>query len=285
MSSFQCHYCDEPLDEGRALCPKCRRWQPSTILDNPRAPREDKDPSVLLSDVESAEKSRIDVGPFNLIFGGGIVQTSVTLIGGAPGAGKSTLLLQLSDIIATRTKREVLYIASEEALTEIRLRADRLKLKQKALVRMVPAMSGEGNIAKILSRHKPSAIILDSLQGFANEDHELSVRICNDIKKTAVMLGAPGIIISHVTKDQDFAGVMKLQHAVDALVTFSVDEEFGDVRTLEVQKNRNGRAFVRLDLEMTETGLVTVELEDEEEEEEEEEEEKPKQSKTKLKAR
>ena len=256
-----CYFCSHRLEDNKFLCPVCHHWQQDTKISNSGPPPDlAEDMSVLLSDVESAEKDRLSVGVFNEIFGGkepraGIVRTSTVLIGGKPG-----------EVIIASTQREVLYIASEEDLPEIKSRAERLGLKHGHLLRMVPAMSGDVKLESILANRRPSAIILDSLQGFANEDLELSVQLCVTLKKFAVTLQAPVIISSQVNKDEDFAGLNKLQHAVDELVTFRVDEEFGQIRYLEVLKNRNGRAFVELRLEMTERGLIVSPEEDETEE-------------------
>lgn len=90
------------------------------------------------------------------------------------------------------------------------------------------------------------------------------------------MQHAPALISQHVTKDMALAGLMSLQHEVDATMTFFPDtDRIGPdgeaVRVLEVIKNRNGRAFVEVQFEMTKRGLVKlVEVEEDEEDEEEE---------------
>ncbi len=62
----------------------------------------------------------------NRVLGGGIVAGSIVLIAGEPGIGKSTLFLQdalqLKDIIT-------LYISGEESEQQIKMRADRLQIK------------------------------------------------------------------------------------------------------------------------------------------------------------
>ena len=52
---------------------------------------------------------------------------SVLLLGGDPGIGKSTLLIQVAATLA-RAKQRAVYISGEEAVAQVRLRAERLGL-------------------------------------------------------------------------------------------------------------------------------------------------------------
>ena len=62
----------------------------------------------------------------NRVLGGGLVPGSVVLIGGEPGIGKSTLMLQ----VALNCKGiKVLYISGEESEQQIRMRAERIGIK------------------------------------------------------------------------------------------------------------------------------------------------------------
>ena len=57
----------------------------------------------------------------NRVLGGGLVQGSLTLIGGEPGIGKSTLVLQT---VLRLAGQKVLYISGEESVRQLKLRAD-----------------------------------------------------------------------------------------------------------------------------------------------------------------
>jgi predicted ATP-dependent serine protease len=131
-------------------------------------------------------------------------------------------------------------------------------------------MSGEvESVPEILKNRKPGAIIVDSVNGFVNNDNAKAVEFCLQMKKFSMEFKAPSIIISHVTKGDDFAGLMTLQHAVDTLMTLNPDEVTG-IRTLEVLKNRFGRAFITSQYEMNEDGLSIIELDEDEEYEDDE---------------
>src|SRR3546814_3299195 len=80
-----------------------------------------------------------DVCSSDLALGGGLVAGSATLIGGDPGIGKSTLLLQAAAKMAMRGLT-IAYISGEEAVDQVRLRAQRLGLGQ-SLVQLASATS------------------------------------------------------------------------------------------------------------------------------------------------
>ena len=250
---MNCQICDNKMPPGKWKCPSCGAYQSDGKSIT-------SDESILLSEVKSAEDDRLDIGPYNFIWGGGLTRSSVTLFGGMPGAGKSTILLQILDTINKTIKRESMYIATEEALPAIKARADRLGVSPQ--VRMVPAMSGVADIGAILMYRKPCAIVIDSLQGLIGSDEQMGVQLLSTIKKFSVTLEAPSIVISHVNKAGDYAGLMTFQHAVDTLLVLSPDED--GIRTLEVQKNRYGRAFIESQFEMTEHGLIPIENEENE---------------------
>ncbi len=68
-------------------------------------------------------------GELNRVLGGGIVSGSLVLIGGQPGIGKSTLMLQ----IALSLDLKVLYISGEESEEQIKMRADRIGIKNHSI--------------------------------------------------------------------------------------------------------------------------------------------------------
>ena len=89
--------------------------------------RRDRVAPAVLSEVTVGEETRISTGMGELdrVLGGGIVQGSLTLVGGDPGIGKSTLLLQVCRNLSARG-HSVLYISGEESPAQIKMRADRI---------------------------------------------------------------------------------------------------------------------------------------------------------------
>ena len=90
------------------------------------------------------------IAEFDRVCGGGLVVGSALLIGGDPGIGKSTLLLQVAAALA-RQNTACAYISGEEALDQVRLRAERLGLGD-APVQLTAATSVRDIVAKYLAR-------------------------------------------------------------------------------------------------------------------------------------
>jgi len=278
-----CKQCGHKFDTSKAMCTSCGFWNTPSGDDG-------KDQTILLSEVSETPITKIVTGPWDKCFsdsssGGGIATTSVTLIGGAPGAGKSTLSLQLADKISARMQREILYVGAEESVNEIKNRAMRLKLESMSLMRMHP-MGSNAELGDILLNRRPCAIILDSLPGLVS-DPEMAVELCKRFKSYAVELDSPVIIIDHITKQDDFAGLMQLQHAVDTTLSLFPTPDYSMcrceikcedgkhfIRELSTIKNRYGPANVMMDLEMSAKGLIVglgayIETDDDEDEDEE----------------
>ena len=104
---FFCQNCGYESSKWMGQCPGCREWNSfveETVNKTPHmgvagaqsARRSRAVPSVL-ADITIREDDRVSTGIKELdrVLGGGIVQGSMTLVGGDPGIGKSTLLLQV----------------------------------------------------------------------------------------------------------------------------------------------------------------------------------------------
>jgi DNA repair protein RadA/Sms len=257
ISGQPCSFCGRIFGKNLSKCPRCKTKAGSTSLDRGH--------TMLLSDAAGKPPARISTGPWDRCWGpangrdpDGIVTTSVSLIGGLRGGGKSTLSLQLCDNIAKKVGREVLYICSEEDIPEVQLRAERIKIACKHLIRGLTTTTGTesfGQLESILAQYQPCAIILDSIPGLMGPDQAGAVDLCKLMKTYSVKLKAPSILIDHVNKDGDFAGKEELQHTPDTCITLFPRPGQENVRVLTTEKNRFGQAFVSVALEMTETGL------------------------------
>ena len=78
-----------------------------------------------LKEIVAGDEQRIDMHDeeLNRVLGGGLVEGSLTLIGGEPGIGKSTLVLQT---VLRLADKKVLYISGEESSRQLKMRADRI---------------------------------------------------------------------------------------------------------------------------------------------------------------
>ena len=112
---FFCQNCGYESTKWLGQCPGCREWNTfveetidKTELKNTgngakRDRREASEPCVL-SEIAIREENKTLTGIKELdrVLGGGIVQGSLTLVGGDPGIGKSTLLLQVCHNLSRR---------------------------------------------------------------------------------------------------------------------------------------------------------------------------------------
>lgn len=235
----------------------CRAWLHAR-LDKPDTNREARSPdgTILLANVKHEQLKRTSTGfrAFDLCLGGGLLDTTVGLLGGEPGAGKSTASLQIACYSAA-PGNQVMYVGAEEPESVIRLRADRLALPNLEHVRIFPpSIIGQTDLAFALRAHKTRFMVLDSLQGFCGQDMRAQVNLAHAIKALCMELGILAIIITHINKGESFAGLMDLQHEVDwtALLRSTGD---GEVRELYTEKNRGGVGHVSRELLMTAQGL------------------------------
>ena len=117
-----------------------------------RAPRKGRKFALepLTGETHDAPRLASGIAEFDRVTGGGFVRGSVLLLGGDPGIGKSTLLLQVAAALARAGHRAV-YISGEEAVAQVRMRAERLGLAD-APVELAAETSVEDIIATLVGR-------------------------------------------------------------------------------------------------------------------------------------
>lgn len=217
----------------------------------------------LIKEIDNDGQLRIKTGitEVDRVFGGGIVDGSLTLIGGDPGIGKSTLLLQMCDALADKAG-VVLYVSGEESASQIKMRANRLNLKGSAMY-----LVSETNMSQIQShvtRIKPKFLVIDSIQTVYDEEVSSApgsvsqVRECTSVfmelsKKEGICI----FLVGHVTKEGAIAGPRVLEHMVDTVLYFEGDKHH-TYRVIRAIKNRFGSTNEIGLFEMRESGLKEV---------------------------
>lgn len=275
INQQKCSHCGHQFSREKVQCPSCKAWN----MNSAEEAGASEDDTVLLSEVQDGTISRLKTGPWDYVFGGnektgfGIVDTSVALLGGGPGAGKSTLSLSIADSISGQSGRESLFIGAEQSEAELKLMAKRLKLKNMHLMRILK-LGSQTPLQDVIEKYKAAAVIVDSLNALGVDDNE-AVEMCKIFKEYAVQYHSPFIVISHVNKAGDFAGLEALQHQVDGTFSFfkqNDDDDLG-IRELVTIKNRNGPSNRKAYFEMEETGLRHITPEELEELEEDDDDE------------
>jgi DNA repair protein RadA/Sms len=191
-----------------------------------------------------------------------LVRGSVLLVGGDPGIGKSTLLIQVAAALARNGQRSI-YISGEEAVAQVRLRAERLALSD-AKVELASETSVEDILATLSSGKTPRLVVIDSIQTMWTDVAESSPGTVTQVRSSAQALiryakktGACIVLVGHVTKDGQIAGPRVVEHMVDAVMSFEGDGAH-QFRILRAVKNRFGPTDEIGVFEMTGLGLREV---------------------------
>ena len=218
---------------------------------------------VLYKDIKEAGKERIrtSIEELNPVFGGGVVLGSLVLIGGEPGIGKSTLLLQMSRDFALQGEK-VLYVSGEESLDQVKIRGERLGLRNGNLY-----LLAETNLERIISHAEklnPRVLILDSVQAVFSSKLSSSpgtisqVReVANQVFRFAKKGQVSSFLIGHITKEGSLAGPKSLEHMVDVVLYFEGERDHS-YRVLRALKNRFGPVSELALFEMGAKGLKAI---------------------------
>ncbi len=269
--SFVCQNCGAVYGRWQGKCDACGEW--NTIgeenADAPpagpgRAPRKGRPFALepLAGEVHDAPRLSSGIAELDRVTGGGFVRGSVLLVGGDPGIGKSTLLIQAAAALARGGHRAV-YISGEEAVAQVRLRAERLGLSQ-APVELAAETSVEDIVATLTQGKTPRLVVIDSIQTMWTNAVESSPGTVTQVRGSAQALirfakrsGAAVILVGHVTKDGQIAGPRVVEHMVDAVLSFE-GEGPHQFRILRAVKNRFGPTDEIGVFEMTGSGLSEV---------------------------
>lgn len=269
---FYCQNCGAQSSKWIGKCPTCGQW--NTYIEEVIQKEEkkssgwrksDKPKTVSspkpLSSITYNEDNRL-VTPskeLNRVLGGGIVQGSLTLIGGEPGIGKSTLMLQL----ALRLKNvRVLYVSGEESEQQIKMRADRIGIKNEDCY--ILTETSTTNIFYQIKELEPQLLIIDSIQTLQSDSIDSTagsisqIRECaGEFQRYAKESGVPVFLIGHITKEGSIAGPKILEHMVDTVLQFEGDPRH-TYRILRTAKNRFGSTSELGIYEMQGVGLREV---------------------------
>lgn len=269
---FFCKECGNESPKWIGHCPGCGAWNSyveETVVTGKDSKSVAKDVDLAhfkskpipIKDVVSADEKRIDMmcGEFNRVLGGGLVPGSLVLLGGEPGIGKSTLLLQ----VALHLKdKKILYVSGEESQQQIKMRADRIGIKNENCLLLT-----ETDTQEILRHFKdvmPDIMVIDSVQTLESPSVEATAGSISQIRETAAEMNkiaktfqVPVFLIGHITKDGAIAGPKILEHIVDTVLQFEGDRHYG-FRILRTVKNRFGSSSELGIFEMNAGGLREV---------------------------
>src|SRR5476651_2547583 len=271
--SFVCQNCGAAYNRWQGKCESCGEWNTlaeedttgaTTMPVSIRSKRKGRLFTLETLTGQSHEAPRLPSGMAELdrVTGGGFVRGSVLLVGGDPGIGKSTLLTQATSLTARAGHRAV-YISGEEAVAQVRLRAERLGLAD-APVQLAAETSVEDIVSTLWEGTMQRLIVIDSIQTMWTDTVESAQGTVTQVGASAQALirfakksGAAIILVGHVTKDGQIAGPRVVEHMVDAVLSFE-GEGSQHFRILRAMKNRFGPTDEIGVFEMTGLGLREV---------------------------
>jgi DNA repair protein RadA/Sms len=261
-----CSECGIGFDVSKFLCPHCRAWNLEPTEDEAEfLDRRDDDSTFAglemtpLSEIEGTDGQRVETGPWDSCFGGGIVTTSNTILAGDPGSGKSTIVLQILDALLTAEFDRAVYVYAEGDASTVRDYSARLKLRNVPRILIPEVHRASDLILWFENSEDRYPVALDSVSAMAKNGPQ-SIAIAKAAKDYAARVGAPVFLLCHVNKEGDVAGVKALEHWVDTIVMFKIvrkGKEPTRERKLMVEKNRFGPNLT-LALQTCETGLEAV---------------------------
>lgn len=263
---YICQVCGYESPRWLGKCPNCSEW--NTFAEEYIEKREKnvvfskKKELLPLSKVSPEQEPKLITSnaELNRVLGGGIVKGTVILIGGDPGIGKSTLMLQMADGL---NNKNVLYITGEESINQIKLRSERLQIKNKERIFTV-AETDLDQLIPIVETNSPDLVIVDSIQTVFRSTIDNSPGSVTQMRESTSALlkiakekNIPIFIIGHITKEGIIAGPKVIEHMVDTVLQFEGDQN-NAYRILRCLKNRFGSTNEIGIFEMHDKGLSEV---------------------------
>lgn len=272
---FFCTDCGNEYSKWSGQCPACKVW--NTITEQPASPVRKSGMAAQpmagagrmqvvpqkLSALSMLGEARFSTGMGELdrVLGGGAVAGSLVLFGGEPGVGKSTLLLQICDSLSRMFT--VLYVSGEESPSQIKMRAERLRVRDHDRLYIL----AETNLDRLLTaieQLRPDILIVDSIQTMYREGVQAAPGNVGQVKECTMAFmalakgqGVTVFVIGHLNKEGAIAGPRVLEHMVDCVLYFEGERQL-TYRVLRAAKNRFGSTNEIGMFDMREDGLIEV---------------------------
>ncbi|MDF1631814.1 DNA repair protein RadA [Mycoplana sp. MJR14] len=271
-TQFVCQNCGTVHARWVGKCDACGEWN-TVVEEDPmggigggpgKTPKKGRVVALttLSGEIEEAPRVSTGIGELDRVTGGGFVRGSAVLVGGDPGIGKSTVLMQAAAALSRKGQR-VIYVSGEEAVAQIRLRAQRLGAAETDVL-----LAAETNVEDILATladgKRPDLAIIDSIQTLWSDIVESAPGTVTQVRtgaqamiRFAKQTGAAVVLVGHVTKEGQIAGPRVVEHMVDAVLYFEGDRGH-HYRILRTVKNRFGPTDEIGVFEMSDKGLREV---------------------------
>ena len=267
---YACQQCGASYPKWAGRCEACGAWnslaEEAAVAGLPRGLGRGKGKAVefvpLRGPSAGPPRRLTGIAEFDRVCGGGLVAGSTILVGGDPGIGKSTLLLQVAAALAG-PEGAAAYITGEEAIDQVRLRAERLGVADRP-VGLASASSVRDIAAALDAAGAPGFVVVDSIQTMYLDTLDSAPGTVSQVRGAAQELiglakrrGFVLVLVGHVTKEGLIAGPRVLEHMVDTVLYFE-GERGHQFRILRAVKNRYGATDEIGVFEMGDRGLAEV---------------------------
>lgn len=225
--TYACMVCTEKTEDNLTLCPGCgsvNSMAPVETEDEAEKSGAKRRRAKPASSFAKLKHTPIPTGraAWDEALGGGLVRPSTVLVHGPKGTGKTTAMLSIATSVARRLDGRALYGTSEMSGEVLRYYADRMGLDTRRL--LISDAGDAENMLDDIDDFDPVICIWDSVQAFTWEgsvgETELRcvIRAAINATKTSELVT---LLVSQVTKDNDFLGPSELGHGVDVVVTLA----------------------------------------------------------------
>jgi len=270
--TFICNNCGSTSPKWQGKCPSCGEW--NSFIEQINS-KETVATKIAMKNISTTKKEIVsitensitnlgiriksNIGEWDNLFGGGVMEASVNLIGGEPGIGKSTILLQVAKGYVDSGEK-VLYITGEESENQVIHRAKRLNTLSEGLSlytetcfeELLPKIEKKQfDIIIIDSIQTMYSLEIDSIPGTITQMRDITYRLFNLAKQINLSI----FIVGHITKNGSIAGPKVIEHIVDGVFYFEGDKQF-NLRIIRASKNRFGSTEEIALFEMKENGLI-----------------------------
>lgn len=232
--NYQCIACRTPAEEFSEFCDACHREDTICEVE----PREEENTDAYdarkkrgrarkLSSVSPKLPPKISTGrtAWDIVLGGGLTRPSSVLVKGPKGVGKSTSALRIADYVCRLHRGPALYGASEMPKEHVRRLGDRLGLEMRDLY--INDSAHLEDMIEDIEELKPVLVVWDSIQRFFVRG-ELGQIPLQETVTGAIRAGnharAASILLSQVTKEEEFVGRSTIGHDVDVILEITRTE-------------------------------------------------------------
>ena len=157
----------------------------------------------------------------------------------------------------------MIYVSGEEAIAQVRLRAQRLGAAD-CDVQLAAETNVEDILATLAAEKRSDLVIIDSIQTLWSDMAESAPGTVTQVRTSAQAMiryakktGSAVILVGHVTKEGQIAGPRVVEHMVDGVLYFEGDRGH-HYRILRTVKNRFGPTDEIGVFEMSDRGLREV---------------------------